>query len=640
MERLHATDQAVSDNLKRAQPRPYHYIALEPDEIRLLYIHSINGETHWEKREDDPIRCSVWYCPRNGSPAYQALSYTWGGQERVHPVQVGDNTVLLVTKNCLAALRLLRQKNILVVWIDAVCIDQSNPAEKAIQVAMIGDVFRNATRTLIYTGSEAGDGAGVAGVGPSHNRSLVPSGMRKWLKGYEFEGKANSWSDTRSTFGSNMAQRPWFRRTWVVQELMLSRRPVIITEDGMIPLSSHALDIRDSVVGEATVLDLYVELSYEYGKTPRPVMFRRDSGPLVASDESEKGTETDESEEGTEIAEEPSQLALNLWRLPEILLLTCKFGCADPRDKVFAILPLFARPIPDLLQPDYSKAVEDVFTDVSWFMINYDSTTLGKEDLPSWVADWRGSRRRLDFHSVDNGKLKETKWHAGYSEYKQCFARRLGQRSLCLRGVLVDRVAELTPELVSTPCWESRRVRQPNRLEVQRCWQSIYRWEHESASLARDKPSPYQLKKKQHQTIASLVTHDHTAKAVATAHRLPFATRPYDFSRPAEHTPGVGPDRNTRLELAIARCYNRRLFRSVNFGLSGLGPAEAQPGDAVCVFLGYDIPFLMRQTPHGWELLGECLVAGIMEGEVVEDLDWTRILEGEAMEPLQDFHII
>lgn len=34
------------------------------------------------------------------------------------------------------------------------------------------------------------------------------------------------------------------------------------------------------------------------------------------------------------------------------------------------------------------------------------------------------------------------------------------------------------------------------------------------------------------------------------------------------------------------------------------------------------------------------LVAGIMEGEVVEDLDWTRILEGEVMEPLQDFHII
>lgn len=48
----------------------------------------------------------------------------------------------------------------------------------------------------------------------------------------------------------------------------------------------------------------------------------------------------------------------------------------------------------------------------------------------------------------------------------------------------------------------------------------------------------------------------------------------------------------------------------------------------------------MRQTPHGWKILGECLVAGIMEGEVVGDLDWTRIMEGEVMEPLQDFHII
>ncbi|RMY01494.1 hypothetical protein D0867_11375 [Hortaea werneckii] len=554
--------EPVSDNLKRAPPRPYHYIALEPDEIRLLYIHPINGETYWEKREDDPIRCSVWYCPRIGSPAYQALSYTWGGQERVHPVYVGDDIALLVTKNCLDALRLLRQRNILVVWIDAVCIDQSNPAEKAIQVAMIGDVFRNATRTLIYTDSNAADAADIADVGPSQKRSLVPSAMRKWLKGYEVEDKANSWSNTRSTFGSNMAQSPWFRRTWVVQELMLSRQPVIMTKDYMMPLLSHATNLRHGIVGEPSVLDLYLELSHEYGKTPRPSAFGLVWPSLFRSDG---------RDEGAESAKEPSQLALNLWRLPDILLLTCEFGCADPRDKVFAILPL---------------------------------------------------------------------------DSKQCFARRLGHRSLYLRGVLVDRVAELTPELVSKSCWESRRIRRPSQLEVERCWQSIYGWDHESDGLAPDRSSPYQ-QAGQRQTIASLVTHDHTAKVVAMAPRLPFATRPYDFSRPAEHSPpstvhlpGAQSGRNTRLELAIARCYNRRLFRSVNFGLSGLGPAEAQRGDAVCVFLGYDIPFLMRQTPHGWELLGECLVAGIMEGEVVEDLDWTRILEGEVMEPLQDFHII
>lgn len=520
MERLHATVQAVSDNLKRAPPRPYHYIALEPDEIRLLYIHPINGETYWEKREDDPIRCSVWYCPRIGSPAYQALSYTWGGQERVHPVYVGDDIALLVTKNCLDALRLLRQRNILVVWIDAVCIDQSNPAEKAIQVAMIGDVFRNATRTLIYTDSNAADAADIADVGPSQKRSLVPSAMRKWLKGYEVEDKANSWSNTRSTFGSNMAQSPWFRRTWVVQELMLSRQPVIMTKDYMMPLLSHATNLRHGIVGEPSVLDLYLELSHEYGKTPRPPAFGLEWPPLFRSDG---------RDEGAESAKEPSQLALNLWRLPEILLLTCEFGCADPRDKVFAILPLFARPIPDLLQPDYAKAVEDVFIDASWFMINYDSTALlalavdrlGQGDLPSWVADWRGSRRRLDFHSDGNGKLAETIWHAGYRDSKQCFARRLGHRSLYLRGVLVDRVAELTPELVSKSCWESRRVRRPSQLEVERCWQSIYGWDHESDGLAPDRSSPYQ-QAGQRQTIASLVTHDHTAKVVAMAPRLPF----------------------------------------------------------------------------------------------------------------------
>ncbi|OTA32424.1 hypothetical protein BTJ68_08047 [Hortaea werneckii EXF-2000] len=89
----------------------------------------------------------------------QALSYTWDGQERIPLVHVGDSTVCcLVTKNYLNALRLLRQRNFLVVGIDAVCVDQSNTDERAIQVARIGNVFRHATRTLIYTGSEAGDG--------------------------------------------------------------------------------------------------------------------------------------------------------------------------------------------------------------------------------------------------------------------------------------------------------------------------------------------------------------------------------------------------------------------------------------------------------------------------------------------------
>lgn len=55
MERLHATVQAVSNNLKGAKSQPYKYIALEPDETSLLHIHPINGEIYRAKREDDPM---------------------------------------------------------------------------------------------------------------------------------------------------------------------------------------------------------------------------------------------------------------------------------------------------------------------------------------------------------------------------------------------------------------------------------------------------------------------------------------------------------------------------------------------------------------------------------------------------------
>lgn len=63
----------------------------------------------------------------------------------------------------------------------------------------------------------------------------------------------------------------------------------------------------------------------------------------------------------------------------------------------------------------------------------------------------------------------------------------------------------------------------------------------------------------------------------------------------------------------------------------------------MCAFflrLRHPLPSCARRPPRMGNFWANSLVAGIMEGEVVEDLDWTRILEGEVMEPLQDFHII
>ena len=52
----------------------------------------------------------------------------------------------------------------------------------------------------------------------------------------------------------------------------------------------------------------------------------------------------------------------------------------------------------------------------------------------------------------------------------------------------------------------------------------------------------------------------------------------------------------------------------------GLVPRTAQVGDEICVFLGGYVSFVVRRI-HGkeeFELVGECYVHGIMDGEVMQ----------------------
>ena len=53
----------------------------------------------------------------------------------------------------------------------------------------------------------------------------------------------------------------------------------------------------------------------------------------------------------------------------------------------------------------------------------------------------------------------------------------------------------------------------------------------------------------------------------------------------------------------------------------------AKPGDLICVFVGAQTPFLVRHVggngmgDQRYELVGECYVHGIMDGEVVFEED-------------------
>jgi hypothetical protein len=53
-------------------------------------------------------------------------------------------------------------------------------------------------------------------------------------------------------------------------------------------------------------------------------------------------------------------------------------------------------------------------------------------------------------------------------------------------------------------------------------------------------------------------------------------------------------------------------------GRVGLVPAEIKPGDFVCLIMGLDVPFVLRQyNADLYILVGEAYINGAMDGEIL-----------------------
>jgi hypothetical protein len=59
-------------------------------------------------------------------------------------------------------------------------------------------------------------------------------------------------------------------------------------------------------------------------------------------------------------------------------------------------------------------------------------------------------------------------------------------------------------------------------------------------------------------------------------------------------------------------------------GWLGMAPHGTREGDIVFVAVGADVPYILRACEDGYELVGECYVQGIMDGEAME-MDWIAV---------------
>jgi hypothetical protein len=96
-----------------------------------------------------------FYKIRHSLSTYSAVSYTWDGQNRDCYI-LCNGKPLKVTRNCKNILRNVQMRFVpIVLWIDAICIDQDWTEEKDTQGPLMSEIYKRAFSVKLWLGGSS-----------------------------------------------------------------------------------------------------------------------------------------------------------------------------------------------------------------------------------------------------------------------------------------------------------------------------------------------------------------------------------------------------------------------------------------------------------------------------------------------------
>jgi hypothetical protein len=444
----------------RVEDSTYQYSVLSyPDSIRVFVLSatpdsasSIQGEI-LEQRLSDGMK-----------QGYTALSYAWGEQHDTHEIRIG-NRPLKIGSNLESALQDLRRRDRPIrLWVDAICINQDDVNERNHQVQQMRSIYSSALDTVIYLGSETGCNTEFsawnflerhAAWAMNANRDIDPGRPAKIEKRTAFRGGLED-------VEIDVLIRPWFRRLWVFQEVVLSQTLSVqcgsrrISWDDfckIILLSPRHHDPYGFSLGHIHRIEIVRDMfqarcAYQelYGMVYVPPPWRAQVRTYTHN---------------------PLDI-LNL------LQRTRRLGSSDPRDKIFGLLGVAAGIDVDhwRFAIDYSQDCRTVYINFARNILyatkNYDILsyldhglvhTRLRDDcraLPSWVPNWDRSRwdnlvpefTRTILSTLDPESETETiRNQQSFDNY--CYWVDAGER-LVTFGEMIGRIKYLSPIITIT----------------------------------------------------------------------------------------------------------------------------------------------------------------------------------------------
>lgn len=248
-------------------------------------------------------------------PKYVALSYAWGRPPENCTVTINGRRHL-VRKNLWRFLREARHTypgKTTHLWIDALCIDQSNLDERAEQVAIMATIYQSAASVTIW-------------LGPSYAGSDVA--MRS-LSAIARSKKKKVWymAQAAGIHAAVLSRRAYWTRLWVFQEIVLARHLTLMCGR----LTAPWAPFREMLLAPKTTHH-EPDVAYQIIKdSPAVAVARR------------------------------TQLEFQV--LYDLIFSTRDLQCTDPRDRVYALLGVCSTESRNIAT-DYAKPLSSLLNDV------------------------------------------------------------------------------------------------------------------------------------------------------------------------------------------------------------------------------------------------------------------------------------
>ncbi|KAK5727467.1 hypothetical protein LTR15_003363 [Elasticomyces elasticus] len=329
------------------------YDNLSAGQFRLLRLFAT------EKHDD--IRCCLrtFTAASPDCPSYRAVSYAWGPRTSTTPICISSqgnalqrettHECHLHSQNLFDLLNQLRsEQSDCWLWIDALCINQDDNGERSQQVKLMGEIFRAANTVLAWLGpfthvreNQWDDKTGLA-------QDVETMIQRDHDTHASIRYNQNHPSSTQPVEGQGICALPYWRRRWIVQELLLARSVVLQVREKHFTMAAleKAVKLADG------------ETSTNWHGQNKIASVQNSAAALLARHSL-----------GRRTGSLPQ-------RLKELLVMYKDQECQQSYDLVYAMHSLIDPKYRDHLQVDYKQSAEEQFCVVISFMHEHEDLSI------------------------------------------------------------------------------------------------------------------------------------------------------------------------------------------------------------------------------------------------------------------------